>query len=231
MVQGCGNSCIKFLFFTANLLICLFGCLVFGFSIWANVDENFTSTIEQLVTRSKEEKLSVIAKYEASLWILVAVGALLFLVGFLGCCGALCESTLLLSLFFLIVLVLTCIQLGAAIFNVVSKNEFKEALHKLFEKVANGTIKEHQSLAPVQELFKCCGATAESKQLFIDEGICTGDLVKQPDCFTVLWDGIESVGELVIVVAFVLFVIELFALTSTCILCRAFRERSSYYYA
>lgn len=39
-----------------------------------------------------------ISQYQASLWILVAVGALLFAVGFLGCCGSGCENQVFLGL-------------------------------------------------------------------------------------------------------------------------------------
>uniref|UniRef100_A0A0M3JLG6 CD046 protein n=1 Tax=Anisakis simplex TaxID=6269 RepID=A0A0M3JLG6_ANISI len=62
------------------------------------LDKDFASNLEKLAESIHHEKLNVLAKYQASLWVLVAVGALLFLVGFLGCCGAMCESTLLLSL-------------------------------------------------------------------------------------------------------------------------------------
>lgn len=43
-------------------------------------------------------------------------------------------------------------------------------------------------------------------------------------------DWLESTGEVVIVIAFFLFIIELFALVSTCILCKAFRSENAYYY-
>ena len=39
MVYGCGNQLIKFLVFTTNLLIFVFGGLIFGFSLWANLDQ------------------------------------------------------------------------------------------------------------------------------------------------------------------------------------------------
>uniref|UniRef100_A0A914RFF7 Tetraspanin n=1 Tax=Parascaris equorum TaxID=6256 RepID=A0A914RFF7_PAREQ len=98
MVYGCGNRMVKFLFFSANLLICFFGGLIFGFSMWANLDKDFAANLEKFARSVHHDNLNVLAKYQASLWVLVAIGALLFLVGFLGCCGAMCESTVLLSL-------------------------------------------------------------------------------------------------------------------------------------
>ncbi|VDN53598.1 unnamed protein product [Dracunculus medinensis] len=230
MVYGLGNAVIKFLFFSANLLICVFGGLIFGFSLWANLDKNFAVNLEKLTKEIHQENLNMLSKYQASLWILVAVGALLFLVGFLGCCGALCESTLLLSLFFVIVLVLTFIEMGAAIFAITSKNQFKESLHKLLNEVSKNKT-YMKNLKPIEDLFQCCGATVETQEEFKRAGLCEKDLYTKADCFKVITDWIHSTGEIVIVIAFILFVIELFALLSTCILCRAFRTRRPYYFA
>lgn len=49
MVYGCGNTCIKFVFFFINLLICIFGGIVFAFSLWANLDQDFAVNIKQFV--------------------------------------------------------------------------------------------------------------------------------------------------------------------------------------
>uniref|UniRef100_A0A0M3KFP3 Tetraspanin n=1 Tax=Anisakis simplex TaxID=6269 RepID=A0A0M3KFP3_ANISI len=181
------------------------------------LDKDFASNLEKLAESIHHEKLNVLAKvseswvYQASLWVLVAVGALLFLVGFLGCCGAMCESTLLLSLYFVIVLIVTVIELGALIFAMTSKGDFNDALQKLLSEAAK---KEdfQKNMKPIEDLFNCCGATPETKGKF--------------SC-----DQSKSTGQVVIIIAFILFVIELFALISTCILCRAFRERTIYYYA
>lgn len=55
MVHGCGNRVVKFLFFTANLLICLFGALIFGFSLWANLDKNFIVKLGEVRGIHKED--------------------------------------------------------------------------------------------------------------------------------------------------------------------------------
>ena len=49
MVYGCKNSCVKLLFFFSNLLICIFGGLIFGFSLWANLDHNFGSRLAEFI--------------------------------------------------------------------------------------------------------------------------------------------------------------------------------------
>lgn len=45
MVYGWGNQTIKFLVFISNLLIFIFGGIIFGFSLWANLDPNFAGNL------------------------------------------------------------------------------------------------------------------------------------------------------------------------------------------
>ncbi|VDN17761.1 unnamed protein product [Gongylonema pulchrum] len=256
MVHGCGNTALKFLFFAANLLICTFGALIFGFSLWANLDKDFAQNLEKLAKEIQHEDINVLAKYQASLWVLVGVGALLFLVGFLGCCGAICESRSMLTLFFVIVLVLTAIELGAAVFAVASKSQFKDALHNGFLNFSSETVfiflrythkcvplqrllteasqaedKYLQNLKPIEDVFQCCGATHETRNRYIEHNLCEGQLQDKPDCFSVISHWLETTGEVVIIIAFILLIVEVFALVATCILCKAFRYESPRYYA
>ncbi|CAJ0954040.1 unnamed protein product, partial [Mesorhabditis belari] len=234
MVYGCGNRCVKLLFFLVNLLICIFGALVFGFSLWANVDKNFSQHLSDFIRnidQGKEHHIDDIAKYQASLWVLVGVGIILFLVGFLGCCGAACESPVLLSLFFFIVVICTILELAATIFALVNKEKFVDSLGKVMEKCGNEE-NLRTALKPIQEVFHCCGATASTKHFFVDGGLCPGELATKSDCFDVLQREIEESGETIVVIAFILVAVQIASLFFSCILCRASREvRYAGYYA
>uniref|UniRef100_A0A1I7WJW0 Tetraspanin n=1 Tax=Heterorhabditis bacteriophora TaxID=37862 RepID=A0A1I7WJW0_HETBA len=232
MVYGCGNSCVKFLFFFVNLLICIFGALIFGFSLWANLDQNFGSHLADFVRKvdgSNPIHIDEIAKYQASLWILVGVGALLFFVGFLGCCGAACESSILLGLFFFIVLILTVIELGATIFAMSNKSRFLDAVKQVMVETSKSE-EQRKNIKPIQDLLKCCGATASTKHLYISDYLCEDP--NQVDCFNRISHMVESSGEVILVIGFILVAIEVLSLLFSCILCRASREvRYAGYYA
>ncbi|KAL3984765.1 Tetraspanin family protein [Acanthocheilonema viteae] len=230
MVHGCGNRMVKILFFTANLLICLFGTLIFGFSLWANLDKDFASKLETALSVNADD-LTVLARYQTLLWMLIIIGAFLFFVGFLGCCGAMCENVILLTLFFIIVLALTIIEVGTVIFAAINKEQFKNVLHKLLSKVDQAEDKYLQDLKPIQDVLQCCGATQETMERYREHGLCKGELSNKPDCFTAISNYLDSTGEAIIIIAFILVFIELFALTFTCILCKAFRYERPYYYA
>ncbi|KAK0417790.1 hypothetical protein QR680_013211 [Steinernema hermaphroditum] len=232
MVYGCGNQVIKFLVFSTNFLIFAFGALIFGFSLWANLDHNFARHLQEFINQTglDPSHLDDLSKYQASLWVLVAVGFLLLIVGFLGCCGAACESVLMLTLFFVVILILSVIEVGAVVFALVNKTALMDSLQTLMKKSSeNADLRKN--LLPIEELFQCCGATRDTQYLYEQENLCRGALQGKFDCFTVISEHLESTGEIVIVIAFVLLAIEFFSMVFSCILMRAFGERSPAYYA
>jgi len=75
----------------------LIGCALLAVGIWAKVEE---SSLANLI--KNEEIASSLGVYA---WIIIAVGAVVLILGFLGCCGAIRESqcmlaTVILSLHF-----------------------------------------------------------------------------------------------------------------------------------
>ncbi|KAI6188170.1 Tetraspanin [Aphelenchoides besseyi] len=227
MVYGVGNNLTKFLVFTTNFLLFVFGGLIFGFSLWANLDQNFAQHLSELMRQAKIDVsfIDQLEQYQASLWILVAIGGLLFFVGFLGCCGAACESIVLLTLFFIIVSILSVIELFALVYLLVNKNGFLTALYQGLEK-SSETPLGIQNLKPIEKLLSCCGATAETAFKYQ----CAEEL-KMPDCYTVISSKLDEFGSLVVTIGVLLLIVQSFALIFSCVLCRAFRERAPAYYA
>lgn len=177
MVYGCGNQFVKFVVFITNLLLFIFGGLICGFSLWANLDKNFALHLSEFARQVKisEEFVDDLAKYQASLWVLVAVGALLFLVGFLGCCGSACESMFLLALQFIVIVIVALIQLFAIGYLLVNRADLLVQLKQFMEKSA-ATPDGRMNLLPIQQVLQCCGATADTMQTYKDEGRCAGVL-------------------------------------------------------
>jgi hypothetical protein len=230
MVYGIGNRMVKFLVFIANFLIFVFGGLIFGFSLWANLDDQFSRHFQDLARQAKVDGTFVdeLSQYQASLWVLVAVGALLLLVGFLGCCGAACESLICLTMFFVIVAILSLIELFTLVFLFTNRGELLQSLHKILVE-SSKTESGVRNLLPIEKTLRCCGATIETQSLYIDQ--CTGELKGAADCYTVLSSKLESMDDVIIGIGVVLLIIQAFSLIFSCVLCRAFRERESPYYA
>ncbi|EJW79305.1 hypothetical protein WUBG_09786 [Wuchereria bancrofti] len=229
MVHGCGNRTLKFLFFITNLLTCVFGALLFGTSLWAYHDENFLQKLERVREIHKEDSIEL-TKHQIGLWLLIIIGASIFLVGFLGCCGAICESTKLLTLFSIIVLILAILEVASIVLIIAGKDQFKNALYNLLTK-AGESEDEMQHFKSIEDLFHCCGPTNETMVRYIENGLCEGELKNKPNCFTVISDYFDSAETDIIKIFVVLIIIDLLALFSTSMLYKAFRYQTPYYYA
>uniref|UniRef100_A0A9L0J3D1 Tetraspanin n=1 Tax=Equus asinus TaxID=9793 RepID=A0A9L0J3D1_EQUAS len=96
--------------------------------------------------------------------ILIAVGAVIMVLGFLGCCGAMKESRCMLLLFFIGLLLILLLQVAAGILGAAFKSQTQRILNEtLYDNVkllstADESGKSFQeALSEFQEEFKCCG--------------------------------------------------------------------------
>uniref|UniRef100_A0A183BL56 Tetraspanin n=1 Tax=Globodera pallida TaxID=36090 RepID=A0A183BL56_GLOPA len=229
MVYGYGNKVVKSLMFFTNFAIFFLGVLVFTFSLWANLDQDFSSHLRDFAEQAKidEHFVNELAQYEASLWILVAVGALLLLVGFLGCCGTACESNVLLTLYFVVILILALVEFLTVLAMFTNRAELFESVHNAFIE-SSKTSDGRRNLKPIQTALNCCGATVESQHFYLTEGLCTGALRTADDCYTVLAAKLNS--DAVLVSAVLLLLAQFFSMFFSCVLCKAFRERGPIYF-
>lgn len=230
MVYGAGNQMIKFLVFIANLLIFIFGAMLFGFSLWANLDKNFDVHLREFAQKMQiDEKLvDEMAQYQSSLWILVAIGVVLMVVGFLGCCGAACESLILLTLFAIIMILLVLIELYVLVSIFSNRPQLLDNLQSALAQSAE-TEEGRRNLKPIENILNCCGATAKTRGIYIDEGHCPGELEFASDCYNVLAAKIDTMGTALLVCGVLLLLVQLFSILFSSVLCRAFRERVPYY--
>lgn len=103
-MEGDCLSCMKYLMFVFNFFIFLGGACLLGLGIWVIVDP---TGFREIVAANP---LLLTGAYT-----LLAMGGLLFLLGFLGCCGAVRENKCLLLFFFLFILIIFLAELSAAI--------------------------------------------------------------------------------------------------------------------
>jgi len=104
---------------------------------------------------------------------MMVIGAVLFIVGVIGCCGAVTGKSGLLNVYFIIVLVVVILEIVVIVLGVVKKGDFvdatDEAATELFTKYKDAyvaetegaDITEAEALAvnSGQYLFECCGLT------------------------------------------------------------------------
>ncbi|XP_028311419.1 tetraspanin 35 [Gouania willdenowi] len=130
-------GCLQFLkviMVVFNGIIFLSGAAIMGVGIWVKVD--FGSLLALLEGAPSELSQLVNVAY-----LLIAVGALLIIIGFLGCCGALKESQCMLLLFFIIILIIVVAEISAGIVIFV----FRPLLDTLLNEFGVAAVKNIQT--------------------------------------------------------------------------------------
>jgi len=115
MVQG-GMNIVKYLLFAFNLIFVIFGILLIYFGVDTIKPFNRWSEVIQGDPPSN------------SAVTLIVIGCLIFIIAFLGCCGALRENHCMLVTFGGIILVFLLIQLIGAGLILGYKSKVKEAV-------------------------------------------------------------------------------------------------------
>lgn len=149
---GCCYGCLKYMVMIFNLIYMLMGGMLLGTVLWMYLDGLNLNAIA--------EKMD---DYTYVLIFLMALGAIMTIMGFLGCCGALQESQCMLSTFFALVLVILAGQIAACVFFFANKEvfmtEFQKTLKEsLVEHYGSDTIKT-RAFDGIQMELKCCGVT------------------------------------------------------------------------
>ncbi|XP_038872963.1 CD82 antigen-like, partial [Salvelinus namaycush] len=103
-----GKGCItatKYFLFLFNLIFFIFGVLIMSFGLWVLLDnQSFITVLQESSTTLQ------VASY-----ILIAVGSLSMVMGFLGCIGAIYEIRCLLGLYFTCLLLILIAQVTAGV--------------------------------------------------------------------------------------------------------------------
>uniref|UniRef100_G3MRU8 Tetraspanin n=2 Tax=Amblyomma TaxID=6942 RepID=G3MRU8_AMBMU len=156
MVQGCGMSCIKNLLFIFNFFFAISGIVIIvcgGYSLHL----------------FKKTGPVIGDDYVSAPVILIVVGSIVFLVAFLGCCGAMQESYCMLMLFsvFLFLILVAEIAAGALGFvykgkvDNIATDRFLKTL-KDYEREGEGKVKPVQEAWDfIQHQLQCCGVNGK----------------------------------------------------------------------
>uniref|UniRef100_A0A671LD41 CD9 antigen-like n=1 Tax=Sinocyclocheilus anshuiensis TaxID=1608454 RepID=A0A671LD41_9TELE len=164
-VEG-GMKCVKYLLFVFNFIFWLMGSLVLAVGLWLRLDTNTVS----LLGEGGPDTFFI------GVYILIAAGGLVMLVGFFGCCGAVRESQCLLGLFFACLLVIFGAEVAAGVFGFLNKDEIIKEIKQFYDESAgnngnNATMHIiNQSVINLFDSMQTCHEAIEqffSSKLFI----------------------------------------------------------------
>ncbi|KAF7248089.1 CD9 antigen [Varanus komodoensis] len=148
-VKG-GTKCIKYLLFVFNFVFWLAGTAVLAIGLWLRFDSQTKDVFDH-----DENHTS----FYTGVYILIGAGALIMLVGFLGCCGAIQESQCMLGLFFTFLLLIFALEVAAAIWGFANRSKIVDDVNNFYkatyERRHEPSVKE--TLKAIQFALNCCG--------------------------------------------------------------------------
>ncbi|NXM68712.1 TSN8 protein, partial [Serilophus lunatus] len=138
-----------------SFLLQVCGSIILGVSIWIRVSKD-----AQQVNVCSHTNTVLFAGVD----LLIAVGSIIMILGFLGCCGAVKESRCMLLLFFIGLLLILILQVTGGILGAVYRSQVETSLNITLMESVKALQSSTQDSKAFQEKFqkferenKCCG--------------------------------------------------------------------------
>ncbi|XP_066487903.1 CD9 antigen [Tiliqua scincoides] len=218
-VKG-GTKCIKYLLFGFNFIFWLAGTAVLAIGLWLRFDSQTKDIFDQNTNST----------FYTGVYILIGAGALIMLVGFLGCCGAIQESQCMLSLFFLFLLLIFALEVAAAIWGFSNKDKIIEEIQKFYNEAYDrrSETNAQQTLKAFQFALNCCGRLGSPDYVILKDLCPSQDgigstLTIQP-CPTAIKTVFTSKLNIIGAVGIAIGVVMIFGMIFSMILCCAIRR-------
>lgn len=149
-LTGC-YAIIKYFVFVVNLIFWITGLTIIVLSIWMLTDPTF------YVSMAQDE-----SSYYSGVYLFLVVGSLMFIVGFLGCCGTIKESQCMLALFFCFLVIILVAEISAGIWAYSNGEQLEELVRenvKITVQQEYGVVHTRTvTFDEIQQGLKCCGA-------------------------------------------------------------------------
>lgn len=155
---SCGGSCLKYSLFFVNFIVWVCGIVVLGVGIYSRVKAGDWS---DLLTDS-----SVLDAAN----LLIASGAIVMVIGFLGCCGAIKQMRPLLVVYAILLILIFILEIAGGIYAAVKKDDVLKSLQDGIQQAMKNSYGGDstadkgytKSVDWFQKNVKCCGSTGPS---------------------------------------------------------------------
>lgn len=146
--------------FLLNSVFWIAGTAVLAVGLWLRFDPK---------TKSLFEGENSPYVFYTGVYILIAAGALMMVVGFFGCCGAIQESPCMLGLFFFFLLVIFAVEVAAGIWGFSNQTKVTEDITTFYRQTYDTYQQSKQeALKKTLRLFQhglnCCGPSGNMQE-------------------------------------------------------------------
>nr|XP_057934859.1 CD81 molecule a [Doryrhamphus excisus] len=237
-VEGC-TKCIKYLLFFFNFIFWLAGCVILGVALWLRHDPQTSSLLN-----TNFDGAPAPSTFYISVHILIAVGAVMMVVGFLGCYGAIQESQCLLGTFFACLVILFACEVAAGIWGFMHKDTVSKEMINYYDSIYDrameqsiGETERKKAAATVLKVFhetlSCCGkGTGTSIFTHITDALGVTDLCPSSgtsvNCHSRIRDLFSDKIYLIGIAALVVAIIMIFEMIFSMVLCCGIRNSPVY---
>ncbi|XP_028409459.1 leukocyte surface antigen CD53-like [Dendronephthya gigantea] len=196
----CGYTCIRYLVFFFNVIFFITGAGLVGAGAYLKVE--------------KDDYLDLCDDYSwaTAANLLLAAGVIILVIAFFGCYGAWKQSTCLLGIFFVFLLIIFLMELAAGIYAAVEKNKVEDELKSCL----NGTFKNVQGdkdlrkkWSEFEDKYDCCGIDGGSDYTGSYKAPCTNESYKNDGCYDKIKTDLEDNLTIVIGVGIAFAVIQI----------------------
>ncbi|KAL3998579.1 Tetraspanin family protein [Acanthocheilonema viteae] len=166
-----GRGCfwaLRSIVFLLNLLFWLSGLFILALGLWLLLDRS----VNDILTANSSSQTS--DHFPLICYLLIGTGILMALIGGLGCCGAWRLNQGMLVGFFIILLLVFCLQLVAAIL-AYSQQEFikryiDQSMYRIVQELYATQPAYKELFDNIQSEFKCCGVRGYRDWLYSSWG-------------------------------------------------------------
>ncbi|CAF0947953.1 unnamed protein product [Rotaria sordida] len=180
--MSCGMKTMRFIIVVFNLIFFLIGLALLALGIYVVVDPSLKKIKEILPINSNPGVEKGLSYLEVIAIVIIVLGSILLIMGFLGCCGAMKQVKIFLIIYAIIVGIIILFEIAITIYFVAFKSKFretftpklKEAIRNTYEGPfglqSNSALPKPSAISIAWDFimynFKCCGV--DSKFDFIN---------------------------------------------------------------
>uniref|UniRef100_A0A2K5I6I5 CD81 antigen n=1 Tax=Colobus angolensis palliatus TaxID=336983 RepID=A0A2K5I6I5_COLAP len=214
----------------------LAGGVILGVALWLRHDPQTTN----LLYLELGDKPAPNTFY-VGIYILIAVGAVMMFVGFLGCYGAIQESQCLLGTFFTCLVILFACEVAAGIWGFVNKDQIAKDVKQFYDQALQQAVVDDDAnnakavVKTFHETLDCCGSstltgltTSVLKNNLCPSGSNIISNLLKKDCHQKIDDLFSGKLYLIGIAAIVVAVIMIFEMILSMVLCCGIRNSSVY---